>query len=1401
MAAANPYRTLLNLSSSPSHSKRGGGDGLPFEPMSKQSSSTVKTNPNVKVEFTRNELLQLLSYMEGELQSRDIVIATMKLERVKDLVLTAQRGQQGEKQQRASCAVSSLIRDAAANGVAPVAEEAALKEVYNNQVEKLEALVEEQKKAIERLTQLLGNAGHMNSMVVSELEDEKTKHEEDTAVGDDVAYALENERSRLMGDLESERKYNKGMDREVKRLAETLEKERARQKQIVLYLLAERRQLILKWMEERKRSEELSQILLEEKGRVDSMAEGLEEESQRALKMEAELERMVASGDQEKVTLQLQLEGQIKRIAELEKELDKARTEKESLHKQLNEAHKVAMFQQSVAASVATSSVTSTTSGMLTATATMRPAGSLSTAGPPPPPQRSPLTTVTSTSPRATPHPTSSATLPANSSRAGSATQAAASQRNINTLPGSNPPKKTSSSPGLPPAAAVVSSALGPMPFHSTSPSVNNRLASAGQAGRSLSLQSSMGVTPPTVQQVPGQKQGLTSTGREQRLKSAVPHSPLVRPVRNAVYTAAPILTESPRGGSASAHGAHLTGAPAVPLNTSSLTPSAATGGGVHHVDGGVSAGKPVQLSSRVLASSSPGTKVIPSTGPPSSLGAGAAPNKVAFHVAATNPSGPRKPIPIGRGVPPPVPPNKPVVPPKKEGLGGSTGVPQSSPQPKVASAATLGANQTEMTVERGKPFSIEVPCNPKGSGSPQPQSVKVGITISKDKIRISKNSNETSSSSTTTAINSSAATSPQQVPDRPSSLSLPSPPEDKGEEETESTSPPRLSPSPPPLPPTSVVVPAPRLKRNKKHHLVVVSNSSPPSSSPDSPLHEFVFGSVLQDFHSILSSMGPDHDLDDDDETRDALSSSKETPTALDETATGELIRSPRRSSPSPSRRPMSPGSPDLSSSPCASRLSPASRLFHAASSSSATTVTRISSMSASTGLGGSKTHWSSTTSAVRESKKSKIRDAAVVQLLFDAMALYDDDLDVPQKKTEVAGWSKGIPNLFKQQMQLKKAGMTAPSRNKERSKASVAPVINLKTREQMPATDVVPKISLGLGLGIGDLRASNTYSQLLYADLDIKDEYDPMRPNDYEKVARLIRARLELEREMAEREREKERQERERKRAERRERESGFSRRRRSSGSSDSEEEEEKRKRVKVSGAAIAPPPSLQESSKPSSPPAVSFTAGGLAFAQKIMAKYGYKEGQGLGKHETGISTALKVEKIGRKEGRIVDASKEEAEAERDLMPPPPLPFAVPGPPAAVKEEEKDLMPPPALPPPSSLLKVETSEKDVAEMMKNPSKVVLLKNMVGPGEVDDDLQGEVQEECNVKYGDVQKVIIFEIPKAVPEEAVRIFVEFKRLESAIKATVDLNGRFFGGRQVKAMFYDQNKMAQLKLND
>ena len=49
----------------------------------------------------------------------------------------------------------------------------------------------------------------------------------------------------------------------------------------------------------------------------------------------------------------------------------------------------------------------------------------------------------------------------------------------------------------------------------------------------------------------------------------------------------------------------------------------------------------------------------------------------------------------------------------------------------------------------------------------------------------------------------------------------------------------------------------------------------------------------------------------------------------------------------------------------------------------------------------------------------------------------------------------------------------------------------------------------------------------------------------------------------------------------------------------------------------------------------------------------------------------------------------------------------------------------------------------------------------MVGPGEVDGELEGETKEECQ-KYGEVQKVVIFEVHFKV--KTLLIYFNFKFL-------------------------------------
>jgi len=43
--------------------------------------------------------------------------------------------------------------------------------------------------------------------------------------------------------------------------------------------------------------------------------------------------------------------------------------------------------------------------------------------------------------------------------------------------------------------------------------------------------------------------------------------------------------------------------------------------------------------------------------------------------------------------------------------------------------------------------------------------------------------------------------------------------------------------------------------------------------------------------------------------------------------------------------------------------------------------------------------------------------------------------------------------------------------------------------------------------------------------------------------------------------------------------------------------------------------------------------------------------------------------------------------------------------------------------------------------------------------------------------------------------------VEYPNIDQSIKALVALNGRFFGGRSIRAMFYNQEKYKKFELGD
>lgn len=114
------------------------------------------------------------------------------------------------------------------------------------------------------------------------------------------------------------------------------------------------------------------------------------------------------------------------------------------------------------------------------------------------------------------------------------------------------------------------------------------------------------------------------------------------------------------------------------------------------------------------------------------------------------------------------------------------------------------------------------------------------------------------------------------------------------------------------------------------------------------------------------------------------------------------------------------------------------------------------------------------------------------------------------------------------------------------------------------------------------------------------------------------------------------------------------------------------------------------------------------------------------------------------------------------------------------------------------SMSIKGQSARQLVMQRLMRPqdSRVIILRNMVGPEDVDESLQEEIQEEC-AKFGVVSRVIIYKEKQSENEDdddaeiIVKIFVEFSNSSEAIRARDVLHGRFFAGRRVVSQLYDQ----------
>ncbi|RMZ75051.1 hypothetical protein DV737_g5497, partial [Chaetothyriales sp. CBS 132003] len=195
----------------------------------------------------------------------------------------------------------------------------------------------------------------------------------------------------------------------------------------------------------------------------------------------------------------------------------------------------------------------------------------------------------------------------------------------------------------------------------------------------------------------------------------------------------------------------------------------------------------------------------------------------------------------------------------------------------------------------------------------------------------------------------------------------------------------------------------------------------------------------------------------------------------------------------------------------------------------------------------------------------------------------------------------------------------------------------------------------------------------------------------------------------------------------------------------------------------SAMATPPTGAEDAADE---ARSNLPGQAGFAERLMAKYGWSKGQGLGAKGTGITNALYAK---------ADKRKKKSDAEGGG-------YATPASMGRIMGGQKS--------------------KEAAAEDEGPfgamSEVVRLSGMLDGIDVDAEMGAdggglvqEIGDECGAKYGSVQRVYIHR--QHGDGAGAVVFVHFVSPLSGLRAVNALDGRMFGGNTISARFWSKDK--------
>ncbi|XP_041699785.1 filamin A-interacting protein 1-like isoform X1 [Coregonus clupeaformis] len=231
-------------------------------------------------DLSRDDLVFLLSIMEGELQARDEVIAVLKAKKMDLALLEAQYG---------FVIPGEVLRALQRDSLTAQASEAQQQDVYEKPMAELDRLVETGNQSYRRMLEQLLQVERSHSCALCRLEEQDQQHRAFMQRSDDLTCLLEQDRERLKLLLIQEKTYCERKEEKSEIEVSALKEELTKLKYFALLVVDEQQRLTDQLSQQSKRVQELTDIVDHAQQELNSTHSRAKEGELNVIRLEAEL--------------------------------------------------------------------------------------------------------------------------------------------------------------------------------------------------------------------------------------------------------------------------------------------------------------------------------------------------------------------------------------------------------------------------------------------------------------------------------------------------------------------------------------------------------------------------------------------------------------------------------------------------------------------------------------------------------------------------------------------------------------------------------------------------------------------------------------------------------------------------------------------------------------------------------------------------------------------------------------------------------------------------------------------------------------------------------------------------------------------------------------------------------